>query len=126
MDQAAITRRALGLLAVVACLVLAACGGGDGGPDPLQPLRPVEGPILILNNTPAAIERIELGWAGDGAPKQDYLQGTLLSGSSVTLHAIEGVYDIDVFIAGQPVGVLKQYTDVVVTSSALATIAVVP
>ncbi|MCP5068328.1 MAG: hypothetical protein GY946_17335, partial [bacterium] len=77
------------------------------------------------NNMPTHIERIEVGFAGSGAPKQDRLLGVLLPGSSFTIGLAEGVYDIDVWVWDQPFGYIQSYTEVV-TSGNVQTIVATP
>ena len=121
MNQTTRVRLFSGLMAAACLLLLAACGGGSG--DGTQALK---GQIQILNNMATHIERLEMGPAGDPAPKVDRLGGVLPSGSSFTIDADGGVYDLDVWIFDLPFGYKRFHPGVVVTPGAITTIVVAP
>lgn len=121
MKRSMRVRCGLACMGVASMVLITACGGGSSGG-----AETLDGQIQILNNTPVFIERIEVGPAGDPAPKTDRLQGSLLSGSSFSIGVAGGVYDVDVWIFGQPFGYVQRHRDVMVTPGAIHTIVVVP
>ncbi len=109
-------------IALLATFLSGCGGGGGGGASGTQ----AQGQIQILSNVPTHITRIDVGPTGSAAPKQDQLNGVLLSGSGFTVALPPGLYDLDVFVFGTPFGVVKHYSSVAVGPGQLTTLIVVP